>query len=297
MSPLGHVYPVLGLQEQSMTSAASAVTGRELRRACLKPICSTFSKETALPICFCPIQFPWKFCSLIKQRFLFLLIAPLVSFGLLWTSRIYLPRFNFSLLWFFSTFGPSEVHVIAALQIMAARDVDKNLEKGAESVRFVPKEFLVTFRSQLLEQMGLPLMWILMMTPCEYDNLDLTTRNMHAEMRTSWVSTYAKGSEMVLQHWLWSSGPLIGGIPSVTPTPMSWFTLHIPRPWWSGCSASTVYSSVPSVPSSSVISSCAPAACGDIVSKPDHVYSQGAFLKEGVASPVGSGVEPISQCR
>ena len=66
----------------------------------------------------------------------------------------------------------------------------------------VPED-LVTFRSQLLEQMGLTLMWVLMLTSCEYDNLDLGVRNMHAEMRTSWLSAYTKGSELVLQHWLW----------------------------------------------------------------------------------------------
>ena len=64
-------------------------------------------------------------------------------------------------------------------------------------------EALVVLRTQLLEHFGLPLMWVIMLTPCEYDNLAPEDREMHAEMRVAWLSAYAKGSELVLQHWLW----------------------------------------------------------------------------------------------
>ena len=64
-------------------------------------------------------------------------------------------------------------------------------------------EHLVELRTKLLEHFGLPLMWVIMLTPCEYEHLAPEDRAMHAEMRVAWLSAYAKGSELVLQHWLW----------------------------------------------------------------------------------------------
>ena len=64
-------------------------------------------------------------------------------------------------------------------------------------------EGLVELRTKLLEHFGLPLMWVVMLTQCEYDHLAPDNREMHADMRVSWLSAYAKGSELVLQHWLW----------------------------------------------------------------------------------------------
>jgi hypothetical protein len=62
---------------------------------------------------------------------------------------------------------------------------------------------LLTLRGILYDNLGPPLLWIFMLSPLEWATLTDEQKEMHASMRDSWVSSFPKNSEVMLQHWLW----------------------------------------------------------------------------------------------
>jgi hypothetical protein len=76
---------------------------------------------------------------------------------------------------------------------------------------------LLTLRSDFLNNLGPQFVWIIMFSPLEWTTLTTAEKKLHTVLRKSFVTSYAYGSEHILQHWLWktlkkatkSFGPLL----------------------------------------------------------------------------------------
>jgi hypothetical protein len=55
----------------------------------------------------------------------------------------------------------------------------------------------------MIASLGPAFLWIIMLSTVEWASLTEEEKLMHTTMCMSWVAAYDKGSEHILQHWLW----------------------------------------------------------------------------------------------
>ena len=81
-------------------------------------------------------------------------------------------------------------------------DLHIYLEEDTHHKRKDPGGLLV-LRAQMIASLGPAFLWIIMLSPVEWASLNDEEKEMHATIRMSWVSAYAKGSELILSIRLW----------------------------------------------------------------------------------------------
>ena len=62
---------------------------------------------------------------------------------------------------------------------------------------------LLLLRDWIFQELGPSFMWTVMLSVVEWDHLTDAPKELHTEMRESWLSSYSKASHMVFQHWFW----------------------------------------------------------------------------------------------
>jgi hypothetical protein len=62
---------------------------------------------------------------------------------------------------------------------------------------------LLLLRDWIFEELGAPYMWIIMLFVVEWDTLTNAQKQLYCMMLASWLYSYSKAWNSVLQHWLW----------------------------------------------------------------------------------------------